>query len=350
MAWAWRYEGGEGQKDAGTSESFPSQSDAESWLGQSWRELVSDRCRHGRARRGRAGRVPDEPAAGGRVMVDRRVARAGSGRAFRPSPVFLGLVALWVTGGAMAWYEYGSPTFNVILFVLAGWLVSLSLHEYAHALYAFHSGDRAVADRGYLTLNPLKYTHPVLSIGCRCCFCCSAASACPAGRSGWTGTRCRVGSTPPDQCGRSRGERRVPVAHDRSVRGRAFTRGRTRRSGGGRVPGVPAAHRGGAQPDADPRRGRRQHPPAVALARRRSRLRPDRAVRDADAVRAALHADHRQLVLLRRRRVGDLVGLPEALWTRGLPDGSVLEARTGRTGRQRVAPVGQVANRGALPA
>ncbi len=98
-------------------------------------------------------------------MVDRRVARAGSGRAFRPSPVFLGLVLLWVTGGAMAWFDYGSPTFNVILFVLAGWVVSLSLHEYAHALYAFHSGDRAVAGRGYLTLNPLKYTHPVLSIG-----------------------------------------------------------------------------------------------------------------------------------------------------------------------------------------
>ena len=98
-------------------------------------------------------------------MVDRRVARTASGRAFRPSPVFLALVALWVTGGVMAWYEYGSPTFNVILFVLAGWVVSLSLHEYSHALYAFHSGDRAVAGRGYLTLNPLKYTHPVLSIG-----------------------------------------------------------------------------------------------------------------------------------------------------------------------------------------
>jgi hypothetical protein len=41
MAWVWRYEGGEGKKDAGGSESFPSQSDAESWLGQSWRELVA---------------------------------------------------------------------------------------------------------------------------------------------------------------------------------------------------------------------------------------------------------------------------------------------------------------------
>ena len=48
MAWTWRYEGPNGQTEAGGSESFPSQSDAESWLGQSWRELVaagwSPRC------------------------------------------------------------------------------------------------------------------------------------------------------------------------------------------------------------------------------------------------------------------------------------------------------------------
>jgi hypothetical protein len=38
---AWRYEGENGQKQAGTSENFASQSDAESWLGQTWRELVA---------------------------------------------------------------------------------------------------------------------------------------------------------------------------------------------------------------------------------------------------------------------------------------------------------------------
>jgi Zn-dependent protease len=92
--------------------------------------------------------------------------RASAGRtaAFRPSPVFLGVVALWLTGGVMAWFEYGSPVVNVLLFVLAGWIVSLSLHEYAHALTAYRSGDHSVATRGYLTLNPLKYTHPLLSI------------------------------------------------------------------------------------------------------------------------------------------------------------------------------------------
>ena len=88
----------------------------------------------------------------------------GSRRAFRPSAVFVGLVAVWVTGGVMAWLDFGNPIVNVLLFVIAGWVVSLSLHEYAHAVVAYHSGDRAVAERGYLTLNPLKYAHPVLSI------------------------------------------------------------------------------------------------------------------------------------------------------------------------------------------
>jgi Zn-dependent protease len=93
--------------------------------------------------------------------------RRGAGTirdAFRPSPVFLGLVALFITGAVMVWNEYGSINFDVLLFVIAGWLVSLSLHEYAHALSAYRTGDRSVAERGYLTLNPLKYTHPILSI------------------------------------------------------------------------------------------------------------------------------------------------------------------------------------------
>lgn len=42
MAWAWRYEGTNGQKQSEVSETFSSQSDAESWLGQAWRELVAD--------------------------------------------------------------------------------------------------------------------------------------------------------------------------------------------------------------------------------------------------------------------------------------------------------------------
>jgi Zn-dependent protease len=93
----------------------------------------------------------------------RRAVRARR-EAFRPSVIFLCLVALCVTSGWMAWAGFGAAQLNVILFVVSGWLVSLCLHEYAHALTAYRAGDLAVADRGYLTLNPLRYTNPILSI------------------------------------------------------------------------------------------------------------------------------------------------------------------------------------------
>jgi Zn-dependent protease len=48
--------------------------------------------------------------------------------------------------------------------VLIGWIFSLCLHEFSHALVAYLGGDTSVKDKGYLTFNPLKYTHPVYSI------------------------------------------------------------------------------------------------------------------------------------------------------------------------------------------
>src|SRR5215831_10351997 len=95
-------------------------------------------------------------------MAEWRATRERS--AFRPSPVFIGILALWILGGVMAWNGFGNATFNVIVFIFAGWIVSLALHEYAHALLAYRAGDHGVAARGYLTLNPLKYAHPILSI------------------------------------------------------------------------------------------------------------------------------------------------------------------------------------------
>jgi hypothetical protein len=43
MAWTWRLEAGDGGTvgDRLDVPAFPSQSDAESWLGEVWRELVS---------------------------------------------------------------------------------------------------------------------------------------------------------------------------------------------------------------------------------------------------------------------------------------------------------------------
>ncbi|GAA0244512.1 hypothetical protein [Cryptosporangium japonicum] len=39
MTWQWRYAGSSDQGQV--SEEFPSQSDAESWLGEQWRELLA---------------------------------------------------------------------------------------------------------------------------------------------------------------------------------------------------------------------------------------------------------------------------------------------------------------------
>ncbi len=50
------------------------------------------------------------------------------------------------------------------LVVIVGWVFSLCLHEFSHALVAYYGGDTSVRDKGYLTFNPLKYTHPVYSI------------------------------------------------------------------------------------------------------------------------------------------------------------------------------------------
>ena len=45
-----------------------------------------------------------------------------------------------------------------------GWIFSLCLHEFSHAAVAYLGGDTTVREKGYLTFNPLKYTHPVYSI------------------------------------------------------------------------------------------------------------------------------------------------------------------------------------------
>ncbi|MGV0991394.1 MAG: site-2 protease family protein [Mycobacterium sp.] len=87
----------------------------------------------------------------------------------RPSPVFLLLVGLTVLGGVLAWMgtdNQGPMTrIGVFLFVIAGWLVSLCLHEFGHAYTAWRFGDTDVEVRGYLTLDPLKYSNPFLSLG-----------------------------------------------------------------------------------------------------------------------------------------------------------------------------------------
>ena len=88
--------------------------------------------------------------------------------AFLPSPIFLLVIACFVASGTMAWTSgFGTgrgaqPA--VFAFVASGWLISLCLHEFGHAFSAWRFGDRDVAVRGYLTLNPAKYANAALSV------------------------------------------------------------------------------------------------------------------------------------------------------------------------------------------
>jgi Zn-dependent protease len=90
-------------------------------------------------------------------------------RSVRPSPVFLAIVGLTVFGGVLAWWDgadLGALAYaGVFIFVIAGWVVSLCLHEFGHAFTAWRFGDRDIAVRGYLDLDPRRYSHPMLSLG-----------------------------------------------------------------------------------------------------------------------------------------------------------------------------------------
>jgi Zn-dependent protease len=86
----------------------------------------------------------------------------------RPSPIFLALLGLTAVGGVLAWLAGAAVRplsyAGVFIFVIAGWLVSLCLHEFGHALTAWRFGDHDPAVRGYLTLDPRRYSHPALSL------------------------------------------------------------------------------------------------------------------------------------------------------------------------------------------
>jgi Zn-dependent protease len=97
-----------------------------------------------------------------RTRAEERV--KAQSKAQRISPIFLGLVAAMIGIGVYLYQAVEPIPGALFVFVTIGWVVSLALHEFGHAVTAYFGGDYSVAERGYLTLNPLKYTHPVLSI------------------------------------------------------------------------------------------------------------------------------------------------------------------------------------------
>lgn len=77
-------------------------------------------------------------------------------------PIIIGLAALFIIYLVATLPGSSVATFAL---VLVGWVFSVTLHEFGHAIVAYWGGDTTVKDKGYLSFNPLKYAHPMLSIG-----------------------------------------------------------------------------------------------------------------------------------------------------------------------------------------
>jgi Zn-dependent protease len=91
----------------------------------------------------------------------------GSRANLRLSPVFLAILGATVLCGLVVW-RYGNTIekpARLALFglVIGAWIISLCLHEFGHAYLAHRSGDDSIATKGYLTMDPRKYTDPILS-------------------------------------------------------------------------------------------------------------------------------------------------------------------------------------------
>ena len=69
----------------------------------------------------------------------------------------------------LLFYNQFNSSFEFIIFALAYLLaivLSLSLHEFAHAFVAYKCGDETPKNQGRVSLNPLKHIDP---IGIICC-------------------------------------------------------------------------------------------------------------------------------------------------------------------------------------
>ena len=80
------------------------------------------------------------------------------------SSTFLALIAAFLFCAVWMLYRPDHARALVFPFVFIGFVISLCLHEFGHAIVAYHCGDRTVRDKGYLTLDPLRYTDLLYSI------------------------------------------------------------------------------------------------------------------------------------------------------------------------------------------
>ena len=79
--------------------------------------------------------------------------------------IVVGILIVFGIFGWILWQNQPSTvTVGTIGFVLVGWIFSLCLHEFGHAVTAVLGGDTSPNTIRYLSFNPLHYANPLLSI------------------------------------------------------------------------------------------------------------------------------------------------------------------------------------------
>jgi Zn-dependent protease len=80
------------------------------------------------------------------------------------SPNALILIAACVALGWAVAAELPPVGVLTFAFVAATWVLSVGVHEFGHAFVAHKAGDTTIVEKGYLTLDPLKYSDLVTTI------------------------------------------------------------------------------------------------------------------------------------------------------------------------------------------
>ncbi|MGE5335561.1 MAG: site-2 protease family protein, partial [Nitrososphaerota archaeon] len=74
------------------------------------------------------------------------------------------LIVLGFFGWILWQNQPSTQTLGTVGFVLVGWILSLCLHEFGHAMTAVLGGDTSPGTLRYLSFNPLHYVNPLMSI------------------------------------------------------------------------------------------------------------------------------------------------------------------------------------------
>ena len=104
-----------------------------------------------------AGRVPICGACGERLFLGFRWRVQNATNQINVHQLFIGLLLVLLGAAITGLWRYPNNSISTFLFIFTFWIVSICIHEFAHAFTAFIAGEDTVVSKFYLTFNPLSY-------------------------------------------------------------------------------------------------------------------------------------------------------------------------------------------------